>query len=280
MTGVRLRPLLLAAVLPLLAGQAVAQPAPTPPRPAAPAKPPEKPSGRPMFHVAAFFTFGYQGFAAADTFDATLGKTGGSVLGGGGSVTHRSGLFAQVDVTRFTADGERAFVHNGEVFKLGIPLSVEVRPIELTFGYKFFTRPSRPSPPARPAAPKPSGADPKSMQATTAQPGKPGPTVAARPRTGRPPLGGLRPYVGAGVGFVKYAESSDFAGPGENSDENFTSFHVTGGVEVPVWRWIGAAAEFNLRWVGDALGEAGLSKEFGEDDLGGPSFRVKITIGR
>lgn len=293
MTAHRLRPCVLAALValvPMGALPAIAQPAakPTgqPPRAAAPAKPAARPSGPPLFHVSGFFTLGYQEFAAADTFDATLGKTGGGVMGGGGSLTHRSGLFAQVDLTRFTAEGERAFVYDSEVFKLGIPLSVEVRPIEFTFGYKFFTRPPKPRPtsPAKPASAKP---DPKDgdadgahfAQARPAAPTKPATPVAARPAA-RAPLAGLRPYVGAGFGLVRYTETSDFAGSGEDVDESFTSYHVTGGLEIPIWKWIGAAAEFNLRWVGDAFGEAGLSKEFGEDDLGGPSFRVKITVGR
>jgi hypothetical protein len=78
---------------------------------------------------------------------------------------------------------------------------------------------------------------------------------------------------------VGYKESSDFSNSGEDTDDRFTSFHVLGGFEVPLWKWIGAAGEFNYRWVGGAFGEAGVSKEFGEDDLGGASFRVKLTVG-
>lgn len=305
MSGARWRTVILPAIALVLSlappafAQAPAPPAARPPverptpRDATPpdkAKAPPSPArrpGTPAFRVAGFFTFGYQSFAATDTFDATLGTTGGRVLGGGGSLTHRSGVFAQVDVTQFAADGERAFAYNGEVFRLGIPLRLEVRPIEVTVGYKFFTNPRPPRPrapatPATPARPATGGRDeaggPLFEQAT---PARPAPPAAARPaeRGQRPGLR-LRPYVGAGFGWVAYKESADFAAPGDNVDDRFTSVHVLGGVDVPVWRWVGAAAEFQWRRVAGALGEAGLSKEFGEDDLGGVSFRVKVTVGR
>lgn len=244
-----------------------------------------RPARPPAFHVNGFFTFGYQAFAAKDSFDAILGTSGGSVIGGGGSLTHRSGLFAQVDVTRFSADGERAFVHDGEVFRLGIPVRLEVRPIEVTVGYKFFVNPRpRPLPPPvdqdaeleagedRDEDPADVDDAPEGERAGRLDP----PLRLASPR----PMGGLRPYVGAGVGIVNYRESSDFAAAGENTDESFTSFHVTGGLEVPLWKWFGAAAEVNYRRVADALGKGGVSQEFGEDDLGGFAFRVKVTIGR
>ena len=246
---------------------------------------PARRTGTPAFRVAGFVTFGYQAFAATDTFDATLGTTGGRVLGGGGSLTHRSGLFAQVDVTQFSADGERAFAYNGEVFRLGIPLRVEVRPVEVTVGYKFFTNPRPPRPRAPPAA-APTGpvagdesvGGPLLAQAT---PAKPAPAATGRPaERAQPPGVRLRPYVGGGFGWVAYKESADFAASGDNVDDRFTSVHVLGGVEVPVWRWVGAVAEFQWRRVAGALGEAGLSKEFGEDDLGGVAFRVKVTVGR
>jgi opacity protein-like surface antigen len=273
--------------------------APTKPEPAKPqdpkppagtkvddaSKPPKpKPAGPPALRVSGFFEVGYQSFVAKDTFDAALGKTGGGVLGGGASLTHRSGLLFQVDITKFAADGERAFVHDGEIFTLGIPLRVEILPVEFTFGYKFFTRPPSPKKPPKPAVtptpPKrnswssPLALDQGKPQAPPAKPAAAG-TVAAAAR----PWGGLKPYVGGGFGIVSYTETSDFASGDDDVDDSFTSAHVLGGVEIPIWRWLGASAEVNYRWVKDALGEAGLSKAFGEDDLGGPSFRVKLTVG-
>lgn len=258
----------------------LAQKTPAPPatRPAV-----RQPSGPPAFHVAGFFTFGYQEFAARETFKATLGTSGGPILGGGGSLTHRSGLFAQVDLTRLAADGQRAFVHQGAVFPLGIPLRVEVRPIEVTFGYKFFVAPKkRGTPPASPSPPAKASLDQGAARGGESQGRAPQAAAPPRPaaRTARSPLGGVKPYVGAGFGLVAYRESSEFAGPGDDVDERYTSYHALGGVEIPVWKWFGAAAEVHWSRVSRAFGEAGLSHEFGEDDLGGVSFRIKVTVGR
>ena len=247
-----------------------------------PQKSPKKSSQPPSFKVVGFFEAGYQGFVAKDTFDATLGTTGGGILGGGGAFTHRSGVFFQVDVTRFKADGERVFVYNSQAYPLGIPLAIEVTPIEFTGGYKFFMRPPRPKKPSKPG---PTGSTPekRSHAAGLELGSQKGATPAPRTRPAaqgpKPRWGGLKPYVGGGIGIVTYKETSDFAASGDDVDDSFTSAHVLGGIEIPVWKWLGAAVEFNYRWVKDALGTAGASKEFGDDDLGGPAFRFKITIG-
>jgi opacity protein-like surface antigen len=250
-------------------------------------------SAPPLFRVAGFFEAGYQGLVAKDTFDATLGTTGGGIVGGGGSLTHRDGGFFQVDVTRFSAEGQRAFVYNGQVYPLGIPLNVELTPIEFTGGYKFFTRPPRPKvTPPPPPPPKPffQPARPRSGEKRGTVPPRPapsGPADQAAPASAppaatsaKPRWGGVKPYLGGGMGVVQYKETSRFAASGENVEDSFTSYHALGGIEFPLWKWVGAAAEVNYRWVKDALGTGGLSKEFGEDDLGGPSFRFKVTVGR
>jgi hypothetical protein len=245
--------------------------------------PASKPSA-PALRVNAFVEAGYQSFVATETFEATLGKTGGPIFGGGASLTHRSGLLFQVDISRFTADGERAFVHNGQVFKLDIPLRVETMPLEFTFGYKFFTRPPSPPKPPKPPAAAPAKHDSLSTPLSVNQakpqapPAKPTPTV----KPGAAPKqrwGGLRPYVGGGFGILSYKETGGFASGDDDTDDSFTSVHALGGVQIPLWKWIGAGAEVHYRWVKDALGAAGISEAFGEDDLGGPSFRIKITIG-
>lgn len=279
--------------------------------PARPASARRRPAA-PPFTANVFFLGGYQGFAASQTFEATTGSAGGPIFGGGVSVTHRSGVFVQVDFSRYQADGERVFVHQGEAFPLGIPLTVRVMPLEVTAGYKFFVNRGRPPaatppPPSRPAQPwwrpaRPRAGDPGTEPPDEPEPEEPqpepddpaeAPPAQAEPREtppvppqpaprardrGRPPLGGLKPYVGGGVGRVAYRETSDF-GDDADADESFTSYHVLGGLEFPVWRWLGAAAEFNFRWVRDAFGEGGASQAFGEDDLGGPSVRFKVTVG-
>jgi opacity protein-like surface antigen len=97
------------------------------------------------------------------------------------------------------------------------------------------------------------------------------------PRRGR-----LVPYAGGGVGWHRYEERGDFAGSGENVRDTFTGYHVLGGVEWRTSRLIGVAGEAQWTTVPDALGQHpdSVSAAFGEKDLGGAGFRVRVIIGR
>jgi hypothetical protein len=76
-----------------------------------------------------------ENFAAADTFNAVFGSSRGTFLGGGGQVTFGR-FFVDIGASRFTASGERAFVFNGAVFQLGIPLTAKLTPVEFSGGYR------------------------------------------------------------------------------------------------------------------------------------------------
>jgi opacity protein-like surface antigen len=95
-----------------------------------------------------------------------------------------------------------------------------------------------------------------------------------------PKLPKLTPYAAGGFTSMRYKETSSFSTPAEDVDETFNGYHLFGGAEYKITRWLGAAGEVAWTTVPDALGEGGVSKEFNEDDLGGASFRFKITIGR
>lgn len=88
------------------------------------------------------------------------------------------------------------------------------------------------------------------------------------------------PYAGGGLSWYRYRETSTFAAAGEDVDERYSGYHVVGGAEVRVTRWLGVAGEVVWATVPDALGEGGVSAEFDESDLGGRTVRLKITIGR
>lgn len=90
------------------------------------------------------------------------------------------------------------------------------------------------------------------------------------------------PYAGGGVGWHRYRETSDFAGPSEDVSLTATGYHVVGGAEVPVLRWIAAAVEAQWSRVPDAIGgdRNGVAQAFGESDLGGFTARVKVVVGR
>jgi hypothetical protein len=208
-----------------------------------PAPPPASSSGR-LLEVAGFVHFGSLTLAAERSFDAILGSSSGTIVGGGGEVVFRRGflrgVFGRVDVSRFKEDGERVFVFNGEVFPLGIPTTITLTPVEVSAGYRYvFLRARRPG-------------------ETTPRPFP------------------LVPYAGLGVGSMNYRETSSFSEPGDDVDERFTSYHAFGGVDVRVWKGLSAGVEGVYRWVPDALGESGVSEAFNESNLDGTTVRVRV----
>lgn len=262
------RPLAALVVALCLAAPASAQtkPAPPPPQPGAPKQPapPAKPPAQTRPAAAAnpnpirpraFVTFGGVSFQAQDTFDAIFESHRGPTFGGGGQVLLPWGLYAEVSAWRFTRDGERAFVGpNREVFRLGIPVQLTITPIELTGGWRYR---HCPGPPRKPGAPRPPQ------------------VLPARPCNPR-----LVPYAGGGFSSYRYTESSDFAEAGENVDERFNGFHLVGGAEYRVMRWVAVGGEVAWSSVADALGAGGVSAALDENNLGGTLFRLKITVGR
>lgn len=96
------------------------------------------------------------------------------------------------------------------------------------------------------------------------------------------PLFGRRvlPHLGAGYTRLRYEESGEFAQDGDNLKESFNGFHIVGGTEVRVARWVGLTAEVVWTSVADAIGKGGASAAFGENNLGGTSARLKLVIGR
>ena len=96
----------------------------------------------------------------------------------------------------------------------------------------------------------------------------------------RPRFGRVIPHLGAGYTRMKYEESSDFAESGEDVGDWFNGYHVTGGAEVRVARWVGLVGEVVWTSLPDALGEGGASKAFAETNLGGTSVRLALVIGR
>jgi hypothetical protein len=257
--------------------QATQKPAPPPterpatPAPQKPAPPAQRPSPVPptrasesRIGVRGFGTLGSITFTARDSFATVFGSANGFVFGGGVQVLLPWGLYAEIGVSRFSrSDGERVFIGPGdEVFPLGIPLEVTVTPIEITGGWRYQPRrPSAPRPPAgRPPAAKP----------------VPPPALAAR--------GSWFPrwaiYGGGGYTSIGYREQSDFAGTNDNVSDRFAGGHVLGGGEYSPFRWMAVGGEVVWSSAADALGDGGVAAAFGEDNPGGTTVRLKISIGR
>ena len=93
--------------------------------------------------VRPFFVTTDERVAASASFNATLQSTVLPFYGGGVDVVLTKRFFADVAITHTSREGQRAFIDNGEVFRLGIPLRVTATPIEITGGYRFRTWKSR-----------------------------------------------------------------------------------------------------------------------------------------
>jgi opacity protein-like surface antigen len=90
----------------------------------------------------------------------------------------------------------------------------------------------------------------------------------------------LFPYVGLGVGSYGYKETSDFSDAGDNVDTRHSGYLAVGGAEVRVHRLVGIAGDVQYTRVPGILGNGGISKEAGEDNLGGITVRLRVTFGR
>ena len=83
---------------------------------------------------------GVSTWLAHQTFAAVLGHSFGPLYGGGVEVRVRRRLFIGGAVEYFQQTGQRVFVSDGAVFKLGIPDTVRIIPISATVGYRHDLR--------------------------------------------------------------------------------------------------------------------------------------------
>jgi len=189
-------------------------------------------SDTPAVSLRPFVMGTLQSFSAVDTFAAVFGQSRQPFFGGGLDVVFGGRVFVDATASRFRKTGERAFFFNGEAFRLGLPLTAEITPLEITGGYRF--------------------------------------------RNG----GRFIPYAGAGIGTYSYRETSPSSDPGENVDIRHTGTVLLGGVEIRAHRWIGVGVDVQYSHIPGVLGAGGISKDAGEDDLGGIAARFKVVVGR
>ena len=172
-------------------------------------------------------------FAAQTTFKAVFGTATEPTWGGGLDVTLGRHVFVDLAISRMSESGQRAFINNGDVFKLGIPLRVSLTPVELTAGYRFRHGKWR-----------------------------------------------VIPYAGAGIGWYKYREAADFAADGDDVETRHAGFVLMGGAEFRVTKWIGITGDAQYTSVSGILGQAGLSKDANENNLGGVAARLRVIVGK
>lgn len=94
------------------------------------------PSSDPMFAPRGYVVFSRQQFAAEKTFDAIFGDASGSFRGFGADVVLARNVFIELGWSFFEKTGERVFLFNNTVYKLGIPLTISVKPFEVAGGYR------------------------------------------------------------------------------------------------------------------------------------------------
>jgi opacity protein-like surface antigen len=92
--------------------------------------------------------------------------------------------------------------------------------------------------------------------------------------------GRVSPYAGAGISVISYEETSAFAQAADDVSEQKTGTLVLGGLDVAVWRWIHVGGDLRYRAVTGVLGLGGVSQLFDEDQLGGFSAGVCVSVGR
>jgi hypothetical protein len=90
----------------------------------------------------------------------------------------------------------------------------------------------------------------------------------------------LRPYLGGGLTSYAYEEQSNFDEPGDGLTTRGTGLVGVGGVEFRVHKYVGITADGAVAHVTGILGQAGISKDIGESNLGGISARIRLIIGR
>jgi len=84
-----------------------------------------------------------QRFAAQTSFKAEFDSAAEAFWGAGVDIVYRRAYFLDLSVSHMSKTGQRAFLNNGDVFRLGVPVRAVVTPLELTAGYRVRLRRSR-----------------------------------------------------------------------------------------------------------------------------------------
>ena len=101
----------------------------------------------PSISLRPFVEVSNEKFLATRTFDAIFGETSARFWGGGLQVTVlRDRVYGEVGASRLLLKnaelvGQRVFISDGKVYKLGIPLRSTIAPLEISGGYRFHVHP-------------------------------------------------------------------------------------------------------------------------------------------
>jgi opacity protein-like surface antigen len=88
-----------------------------------------------------YVTYGSTSFDSEQSFEAVTGETSKTGVGFGGALNGIwRGVFVDVGFSQQKLDGERVFLDGTTVYKLGVPVEIEMRPIDLAAGWRFRFR--------------------------------------------------------------------------------------------------------------------------------------------
>jgi hypothetical protein len=85
------------------------------------------------------------------------------------------------------------------------------------------------------------------------------------------------PYAGLGVNVTSFKEDSEVAGERYSESRSKVGFHLLGGVEVGRG-FLRFAGEVTWSTVPDAVGFGGVSRVYGENNLGGVTYLGKVVL--
>jgi opacity protein-like surface antigen len=90
----------------------------------------------------------------------------------------------------------------------------------------------------------------------------------------------LSTFVGARASSLSYKETADFSEGEDNVSQRKTGPVVLGGIDVALTKWVQVGAEIRYRAIKGVLGSSGVSEVYGENQLGGTSAAVRLSVGR
>lgn len=86
-------------------------------------------------------------------------------------------------------------------------------------------------------------------------------------------------YFGAGIGWYHIAEHGDFSAQGDDVSKTVRGYHVLGGGDIRLWRFIGAGGEVEWSTVNQGLAGTGLASALKDTNLGGVTVRARLVVG-
>jgi hypothetical protein len=88
----------------------------------------------------------------------------------------------------------------------------------------------------------------------------------------------ITPYVGGGAVLLHYAETTPSGSSTDNTIAWFPGFEGFAGVDLRLGSGLFVGPEVDFRSVPKAIGQGGVSQSFGETNLGGVVFRVRVGV--